>query len=77
MQSVKRVFAIGFEICPDCGGKTRVIACIEDPPLFAQILGRPPSPGRPGPDNVTKSYGFQLMSHSIWFRYSWVMRVAL
>jgi hypothetical protein len=27
-----------FETCPDCGGKLRVIACIEDPPLIAKIL---------------------------------------
>lgn len=25
--------------CPDCGGTLRVIACIEDPPLIAKILG--------------------------------------
>jgi len=24
---------------PECGGKLRVIACIEDPPLIAKILG--------------------------------------
>lgn len=24
--------------CPECGGKLRVIACIEDPPLIAKIL---------------------------------------
>jgi hypothetical protein len=27
-----------IETCPDCGGKLRVIACIEDPPLIAKIL---------------------------------------
>jgi hypothetical protein len=32
------VFAIDIETCPDCGGKLRVIACIEDPPLIAKIL---------------------------------------
>ena len=25
--------------CPECGGKLRVVACIEDPPLIAKILG--------------------------------------
>jgi hypothetical protein len=25
--------------CPDCGGTLRVIACIEDLPLIAKILG--------------------------------------
>jgi ribosomal protein S27E len=39
MQRLKRVFAIDIETCPLCGGKLRVIACIEDPPLIAKILG--------------------------------------
>ena len=39
MQRLKRVFAIDIETCPDCGGKLRVIASIEDPPLIAKILG--------------------------------------
>lgn len=38
MQRLKRVFAIDIETCPECGGKLRVIACIEDPPLIAKIL---------------------------------------
>ena len=45
MQRLTRVFAIDIETCPECGGKLRVIACIEDPPLIAKILGqvRPPA----------------------------------
>jgi hypothetical protein len=39
MQRLKRVFAIDIETCPDCGGTLRVIACIDDPPLIAKILG--------------------------------------
>ena len=39
MQRLKRIFAIDIETCPDCGGTLRVIACIEDPPLIAKILG--------------------------------------
>jgi len=39
MQRLKRVFAIDIETCPECGGRLRVIACIEDPPLIAKILG--------------------------------------
>jgi hypothetical protein len=39
MQRLKRVFAIDIETCPDYGGTLRVIACIEDPPLIAKILG--------------------------------------
>ena len=38
MQRLKRVFSIDIETCPKCGGKLRVIACIEDPPLIAKIL---------------------------------------
>jgi len=33
------VFAIDIETCTECGGKLRVIACIEDPQLIAKILG--------------------------------------
>jgi len=39
VQRLKRVFAIDIETCPECSGKLRVIACIEDPPLIAKILG--------------------------------------
>lgn len=39
MQRLKRVFAIEIETCPGCGGKLRVIACIEDPQLICKILG--------------------------------------
>lgn len=37
-QRLKRVFAIDIEKCPECGGKLRVIACIEDPLLIRRIL---------------------------------------
>jgi len=39
MQRLKRVLTIDIETCPDCGGKLRVIACIEDPLLIMKILG--------------------------------------
>jgi hypothetical protein len=39
LQRLKRVFAIDIETCPECGDELRVIACIEDPPLIARILG--------------------------------------
>jgi hypothetical protein len=39
MQRLKRVFALDIETCSECGGKLKVIACIEDPPLIAKILG--------------------------------------
>jgi rRNA maturation protein Nop10 len=30
MQRLKRVFVTDIETCPDCGGKLRVIACIQE-----------------------------------------------
>jgi len=39
VQRLERVFAIDIETCPDCGGKLRVIACIEEPLLIMKILG--------------------------------------
>ena len=55
MQRLKRVFAIDIETCPKCGGKLRVIACIEDPDVIATILehirprdeAQPPQPRAP------------------------------
>jgi len=38
-QRLRRVFAIDIETCPDCGGRLRVIACIEEPALIRKILG--------------------------------------
>ena len=38
MQRLKRVYSIDIETCPKCGGKLRVIACIEDPDIIARIL---------------------------------------
>jgi hypothetical protein len=64
MQRLKRVFAIDIETCPDCGGTLRVIACIEDPPLIAKILGhvrarrqKPSKPGRGRRDRETDYRG--------------------
>jgi ribosomal protein S27E len=38
-QRLKRVFAIDIEVCRRCGGKLKVIASIEDPPVIERILG--------------------------------------
>jgi hypothetical protein len=38
-QRFKRAYPIDIEICPDCGGTLRVIACIEEPALIARIVG--------------------------------------
>ena len=37
-QRLKRMFTIDIETCPDCGGKLRVIASIEEPQLIRKIL---------------------------------------
>ena len=37
-QRLKRVFAIDIEICRECGGAVKVIACIEDPEVIKKIL---------------------------------------
>ncbi len=37
-QRLKRVFAIDIEKCQKCGGKMKVIACIEDPEVIEKIL---------------------------------------
>jgi hypothetical protein len=63
MQRLKRVFSIDIETCSKCGGKLRVIACIEDPDVIATILEhirardaaepsqpRAPPPPRENPD---------------------------
>jgi len=38
-QRFKRVFAIDIESCRQCGGRLRVIACIEQLEFIARILG--------------------------------------
>jgi len=37
-QRLKRVFAIEIEKCEKCGGKVKIIACIEDPEVIQKIL---------------------------------------
>jgi hypothetical protein len=37
-QRLKRVFAIDIEHCERCGGRVRIIASIEDPPVIQRIL---------------------------------------
>ena len=37
-QRLKRVFNIDIETCNKCGGKVKVIACIEDPVVIRKIL---------------------------------------
>ena len=39
-QRLKRVFNIDIEICNRCGGRVKIIACIEDPVVIEKILTR-------------------------------------
>jgi hypothetical protein len=36
-QRLKRVFGIDIECCEGCGGKVKVIACIQDPEVIEKI----------------------------------------
>ena len=35
---MSRVFGINVLTCPECGGESRVIACIKDPAVIRKIL---------------------------------------
>ena len=52
-QRLKRVFNIDVETCRACGGRARVIACIEDPQVIKKILAhlvkKAPDDSRPHP----------------------------
>ncbi len=37
-QRLKRVFNIDVEVCKHCGGKVKVLACIEDKPTIERVL---------------------------------------
>lgn len=37
-QRLKRVFNIDITLCEACGGRVRIIACIEDPAVIHRIL---------------------------------------
>ena len=37
-QRLKRVFGIDIECCEGCGGKVKIIACIQDPEVIEKIL---------------------------------------
>jgi hypothetical protein len=36
---MSRVFGLNVLVCPECAGRCRVIACIEDPSVIRKILG--------------------------------------
>ena len=43
-QRLQRMFKIEIEICEACGGKKKVIACIEDPAVITRLLAPLASP---------------------------------
>ena len=38
MQRVRRVYDKDVSVCPDCGGRLKVLAVIPDPPVITSIL---------------------------------------
>jgi hypothetical protein len=54
---LKRVFNIDIEICADCGGKTKIIAAIEDPPVIRKILAHLDLPTIPPVIHSARSRG--------------------
>ncbi len=46
---LKRVFDIDIEHCPRCGGRLKIIAAIEEPPVIARILTHLGLPARAPP----------------------------
>jgi len=53
-QRLKRVFDIDVETCVRCGGRVRVIACIEDPVAIKKILAHLASFGSGVPSSANK-----------------------
>ena len=57
-QRLKRVYGIDIETCDKCGGRVKVIACIEDPVVIRKVLyhleqranSTQPPPLAPSPD---------------------------
>jgi hypothetical protein len=46
---LKRVFDLDIERCPNCGGRLKIIAAIEDPPVIVRILAHLGLPTRAPP----------------------------
>ncbi|MFN0318088.1 MAG: IS91 family transposase, partial [Burkholderiales bacterium] len=46
---LKRVFDIDIEHCPQCGGRMKIIAAIEEPPVIVRILAHLGLPTRAPP----------------------------
>ena len=38
MQRLRRVYDIDLSVCPECGGRLKVLAAITDPPVIISIL---------------------------------------
>jgi len=53
---LKRVFDIDIEHCPNCGGRLKIIAAIEDPPVIVKILSHLGLPTRAPPRAPAKRF---------------------
>lgn len=53
---LKRVFDIDIEHCPHCGGRLKIIAAIEDPPVIAKILTHLNLPARAPPRSPAQAF---------------------
>ena len=51
---LKRVFALGLEHCPQCGGAFKIIAAIEEPAVIVRILTHLGLPERAQPRSPTR-----------------------
>lgn len=49
-ERLRRVFDIDVSLCERCGGRARIIACIEDPEVIHRILSHLAARGPPEPD---------------------------
>ena len=52
---LRRVFAIDVLACPDCGGRLRLLATIEEPAVVEQILAHLGVPVHPPPPSAART----------------------
>ena len=53
---LKRVFDIDMEHCPNCGGRLKIIAVIEEPPVIVRILAHLGLPTRAPPRAAARRF---------------------
>ena len=60
---LKRVFDIDMEHCPNCGGRLKIIAVIEAPPVIARILAHLGLPTRAPPRAAARRFEWLASGH--------------